>query len=213
LLLAAALAACKPLTAQQQASSMIQNCAADAGQYIDPQWGPRQATGTYPSTNGIDVVIHAQGGEVTASCSAATGYYTTMEAGLDTVQGVEPEPGQLYLPAQHRWLTDAELHARMASLMAPRPAEYAGASWTPNPPGDYRFSDLAKVASTDCFSLQSTLEPTRQLVACQVAAGHRYWVSQGLMSLALASPPPGLAPIPPAPPTDWSTQPGGAPPH
>ncbi|HEX3918575.1 MAG TPA: hypothetical protein VHW60_14655 [Caulobacteraceae bacterium] len=210
--LALLLAACHQATPQETAASMIHGCAAEAADAIDPSWGPRQVTGTYPSTNGVDVVISSGKVQVTASCETTTGYYTTMLAQLAKVQGIEPVPGQLYLPAKGRWLTDDELHARLTTLLAPKPDEYSGSSWTPNDPGDYRISDLAGAPSTDCAVLQSKLDPTHQLVTCQVATGHRYWVAQGLLALEVA-PPPGLPPIPTPPPTNWATQPSGAPPH
>jgi len=209
--LAAALAGCHPLSAQEDAQQKIRDCAALADAYLDPHWTPRQVTGAYPAADGVDAVITANGLQVTVSCSVEAGDYTHVLGALTTIQGAQPAPGQLYLPAQHRWLTDDELQTRLAGLLAPQPGEYAGASWAPNPPGVYTVSDLAGVPSTACFTLQSKLEPARQLVACQVAARHRYWVSQGLMTFELGAAPAGLPAIPPAPPADLATQPGGAP--
>jgi hypothetical protein len=210
-ILAAALAGCHQVSPQEDARQKIGDCAAQAETYLDPHWTPQQVTGAYPADDGVDVVLTSQGTRVTASCSVAAAYYTHVLGGVDKIQGVEPVPGQLYLPAQHRWLTDDELHARLAGLLTPQPGEYAGAVWAPNAPGVYTVSDLANVPSTSCFTLQSKLEPARQLVACQVPAGHRYWVNQALLTLELGAPPADLPAIPPAPPPDLATQPGGVP--
>lgn len=182
-----------------------------ADAYLDPHWEPRQVTGVYPADHGVDVVITSHGQRVTASCGVDEAYYTHVLGDVYQIQGVEPAPGQIYLPAQHRWLTPQELHARLAGLLGPRTDEYAGVGWAPNPPAVYTVSDLAGVPSTSCFILQSKLEPARQLVACQVSAGHRYWISQGPLTFELNVPPSDLPPIPPAPKPDLSTQPGGAP--
>ena len=216
-LLAAGLAGCKPMSPQEQAQPDDPRVRRPRPTHIsDPHWTGWQVTGAYPTDDGVDVVLTAQGVKVTASCGVVSGYYTHVISDVYKIEGVEPQPGQLYLPAQHRWLTDDELHARLADLLAPRPGEYAGARWAPNPPGVYTVSDLAGVPSTNCFTLQSTLEPARQLVACQVAAGHRYWVSQGGVSegpltFELGATPAGLPAIPPAPKPDLATQPGGVP--
>jgi hypothetical protein len=211
-LFAAGLAGCHQLTPQEQAQQFVRECAGEADEYLDPQWTQRQVTGVYPDADGMvsDVII-AQGAQVKVRCGVDAGYYTHMLGSLDTIEGVEPAPGQLYLPAQHRWLTDAELHTRLAALLDPQPGEYAGANWAPNSPAVYTVSDLAGVPSTSCFTLQSKLEPARELVACQVSGGHRYWVSQGLMTFELGAPPEGLPAIPPAPKPDMATQPGGVP--
>jgi len=209
--LVAGLAGCHQASPQEKAQQMIHDCASEAGEYLDPHWGPPQVTGVYHEPYSVDVVLTAQGERVTASCGVDSGYYMHVLGIVETIQGVEPADGQLYLPTQHRWLTDAELHARMAAMLAPQPGEYAGVAWAPNPPAVYTVSDLARVASTSCFTLQSKLGPARQLVACQVAAGHRYWVSQGPLTFEVAVPPAGLPAIPPAPQPDWSTQPGGKP--
>jgi hypothetical protein len=199
------------VSAQDTTPPQVRGCAAEAGEFLDPHWAPRRVAGTYPAKDGVEAVIRAQGTQVTVTCNMVSGYGAHILGDVATIEGVEPAPGQLYLPAQHRWLTDAELHARLATLLGPRPGEYAGAAWAPNEPGVYRVSDLAGAPSTACFTLQSRLEPARQLVACEVPAGHRFWVSQALLTLELNSPPSGLPAIPPAPPTDWATQPGGAP--
>jgi hypothetical protein len=209
---AASLAGCQPVSPQEDAQKKIQGCAAMADEYLDPSWAPRTATGVYPAPDGTaQAVITAQGIQVTVSCGVVSGYYTHMLSGVYKIQGVDPAPGQLYLPTQHRWLTDDELHARLTKMLAPQEGEYAGASWAPNPPAVYTVSDLAGVPSTNCFTLQSKLEPARQLVACEVAAGHRYWVWQATLTLELPTPPAGLPPIPRAPPADLATQPGGVP--
>ena len=211
-LLAAILGGCHQATPQQDAQEKIQGCANMASEFLDPRWAPQHVTGTYPDKNGgVEVVLAAQGVEVTVNCGIDSGYYTHMLGEVALVAGDTPQPGQLYLPMQHRWLSDAELRTRMEGMLSPRPGEYAGVAWTPNPPAVYTVSDLAKVASTSCFVLQSRLEPARQLVACQEAVGHRFWVSQGPLTFEVTVPPAGLPPIPPAPPPDWSTQPGGAP--
>jgi hypothetical protein len=210
--LAAGLAGCHQMSAQEDAQQKIRDCAAEADTYLDPHWTPRQVTGAYPAADGVDAVITAHGSQVTVSCGVDTGYYTHVLGAVRTIQGVEPAPGQLYLPAQHRWLTNDELHTRLAGRLAPRPGEYAGVNWAPNPPGVYTVSDLAGVPSTACFTLQSKLEQARQMVACQVSAGHRYWVSEGPMTFELSAVPTGLPAIPPAPPADLATQPGGVPP-
>jgi hypothetical protein len=76
----------------------------------------------------------------------------------------------------------------------------------------YAIPDLAGVPSTACFALQSRLEAARQLVACQVSGGgHRYWISQGLLSLELRAPPWGTPPIPPVPPAGLAPQRGDVP--
>lgn len=211
-LTAAILGGCHQATPQEDAQEKIQGCANEAAEFLDPHWTPQHVTGTYPDKNGgVEVVIAAQGVEVTVNCGIESGYYMHVLGEVALVAGDAPQPGQLYLPMQHRWLTDAELRARMAGLLAPRPGEYAGGDWAPNPPAVYTVSDLAKVASTSCFVLQSKLEPARQLVACQEAVGHRFWVSQGPLTLEVTVPPAGLPPVPPAPKPDWSTQPAGAP--
>ena len=207
---ALALTGCHQATPEEDARRKIHDCASEASEYLDPNWEPRQVTGVYPAPDGVDVVITGQGARVTASCGIDTGYYTHVLADVTTIQGGTPAPGQLYLPTQHRWLTNDELHARLTAMLAPRLGEYAGAAWAPNPPAIYTVSDLAGVPSTNCFTLQSKLEPARQLVACQVARGHRFWVNQALLALEVA-PPQGLPPIPPAPPADLATQPGGVP--
>jgi hypothetical protein len=213
-ILAAGLAGCQPQSPQVDAQQKIHGCANEAEEYLDPHWaGQRQVTGVYPTAEGdVQAVIAAGGVQVTVRCGIASGYYVRMLADIETIEGVRPAPGQLYLPAQHRWLTDAELHAHLAELLAPRPGEYAGASWSPNHPADDTIPDLANVPSTSCFTLQSRLEPARQLVACQTAAaGHRYWVNERLLALELPTPPAGLPPMPAAPPPDMATQPGGVP--
>ncbi|THD59515.1 hypothetical protein [Phenylobacterium sp.] len=210
--LALALAACHQMTPQEKARQMVHDCAADADEHLDPRWGPREVTGVYPAADGtVNAIIAARGAQATVVCGVASGYYTHAVAGVATIDGVEPAPGQTYLPMQHRWLTAAELHARLTGLLAPRFLEYAGVAWAPNPPGVYTVSNLAGVPSTACFTAQSRRNPAHQLVACQVAAGHRYWVSQGLLVLELIKPPMGLRPIPPAPPADLAARPGGVP--
>ncbi|HZZ89816.1 MAG TPA: hypothetical protein VFE13_15925 [Caulobacteraceae bacterium] len=222
---ALALAACHPASAQTDAQQKVAGCAAMADEYLDPHWGPREVSGDYPAAGGgVRAVIAAQAARVTVTCGIATGYGMHMLGDLETIQGVEPAPGQLYLPGEGRWLTAAELHERLMGLLGPRPGEYAGAAWAPNEPGVYTVSDLAGAPSTACFTLQSRLEPARMLVACEVRAqapgqsaakavgGHRYFANQRQMTVELAAPPTGLPPVPPAPPTDWTTQPGGAPP-
>jgi hypothetical protein len=212
-LIAAVLAGCQPVSAQDDAQRKVQGCADQAAAFLDPHWGPRTVTGVYPTADGrVQAVISAQGVQVTAICGVASGYYTHVLGDLYTIEGVEPAPGQLYLPTQKRWLTDAELHVRLTGMLAPQGGEYAGAKWAPNNPAVYTISDLARVASTSCFTLQSKREPARQLVACETAPGaHRYWIWQGLLTLRLDAPPSGLPPIPPAPPVDWSTQARGKP--
>ena len=216
-LVAAILAGCQQPTPQQDAASKIQGCANQAAEFLDPRWDsdPQQVvTGSDPDKNGgVEAVIAAQGVKVTVNCNIDSGYYMHVLGPVVLVAGDQPQPGQLYLPKQHRWLTDAELKARMAGMLAPRPGEYAGVAWAPNNPAVYDVSDLARVASTSCFVLQSKLEPARQLVACEQPVGHRYWVSQGPgpMTYELPAPPAGLPPIPKAPKPDWSTQPGGKP--
>ena len=207
---AAVLAGCQPTSPRDEAQQTIHDCANEAAEWLDPHWTGWRVTGVYPAPEGVRAVITAQGASVTVACNVVSGDYTHMLGDVATIQGVEPAPGQLYLPTQHRWLTKDELFARLVSLLAPQPGEYAGARWAPNAPGVYTVSDLAGVASTSCFTLQSRLEPARQLVACEVASGHRYWVNQGLLTLE-AREPPGLPPIPRAPPVDWATQPRGAP--
>jgi hypothetical protein len=209
--IAAGLASCHQPSAQEDAQRKIRDCAAQADTYLDPHWTARRVTGVYPAADGVDAVITAQGSQVTVSCGVDSGYYTHVLGEVTSIQGVEPAPGQLYLPAQHRWLTNDELHTRLAGLLAPQPGEYAGVNWAPNRPAVYTVSDLAGVPSTACFTLQSKLEPARQMVACQVSAGHRYWVSQGPMTFELGAAPEGLPAIPPAPPADLATQPGGVP--
>ena len=212
-LLAAILGGCEQATPQED----IQGCANMASEYLDPNWTPQHVTGAYPDKNGgVEAVLAGQGAQVTVNCWVASGYYMHSLGDVALVAGVAPKPGQLYLPMQHRWLTDAELHARLAQMLAPRPGEYAGAAWAPNNPALYDVSDLAKVASTSCFVIQSKLEPARQLVACEEPVGHRYWVSQGGVSQGeliyeLPAPPAGLPPIPKAPKPDWDTQPRGKP--
>jgi hypothetical protein len=211
-LIAAILAGCQPLSPQEKAQQMIRDCAAEADEFLDPHWKQRQVTGIYPDPDGMVAdVIAAQGAQVSVSCGVDAAYYTHVVASVAFIEGVEPAPGQLYLPTLHRWLTDEELHARLAALLAPQAGEYPGASWAPNPPAVYTISDLAGVPSTSCFTLQSKLEPARELVACQVSGGHRYWVSQGLLTYELGAAPASLPAIPPAPPADLATQPGGAP--
>jgi hypothetical protein len=213
-ILAAGLAGCQPQSPQADAQQKIQGCANEAEAYLDPHWaGQRQVTGVYPTAEGdVQAVLAAGGVQVTVRCGIASGYYMHVLADIETIEGVRPAPGQLYLPAQHRWLTDAELHAHLTDLLAPRPGEYDGARWSPNNPADYTVADMANVPSTSCFTLQSRLEPARQLVACQTAAaGHRYWVNERLLAVEVATPPGGLPPIPLAPPPDMATQPGGAP--
>ncbi len=204
------LTACHQSTPQEEARQKIQECAAQAGEYLDPHWTPRQVTGVYPTDNGVDAVITAQGTRAKVTCGVGSGYYIHYISGVSTIEGVEPVPGQLYLPGQHRWLTPDELRARLTSLLAPRFGEYAGVAWAPNPPGVSTISDPVGVPATNCFAATSRRDSTRELVACQVPAGHRYWVSQGQMILELRTPPPWLRPIPPAPPANPSTQPGGA---
>jgi hypothetical protein len=207
----AGLAGCHQLSASEKAQQLVQDCAAEADAYLDPHWAPRQVSGVYPAADGVvAIVVTAQGARVTASCGVDAVDYTHLLGPVTSIEGVAPTPGQLYLPAQHRWLTNDELQTRLAGLLAPQPGEYAGAAWAPNPPGVDTVSDPAGVASTACFTLQSKLEPARQLVACQVSAGHRYWVSQGQLTFGLGAAPAGLPAIPPAPPADPATQPGGA---
>jgi len=211
-LLAALLGGCHQATPQEDAQGKIQGCANEAAEFLDPHWTQRQVTGTYPDKNGgIEAVIAGQGVKVTVNCAVDSGYYVHVLGPVELVAGDKPKPGQLYLPMQHRWLTDAELRTRMAAQLAPRPDEYAGAAWATNPPGVYTVSDLARVASTSCFVLQSKLEPARQLVACEEPVGRRYWVSQGTLTIEIAVPPAGLPPVPKAPKPDWSTQPAGKP--
>lgn len=216
-ILAAGLGGCHQSSPQEKAQQMIRDCAAEADEYLDPHWTQRQVTGVYPAADGlVDDVITARGIRVRVRCGVGAGYYTHFLGSVASIEGAEPAPGQLYLPAQHRWLSDGELHTRLEGLLTPQPGEYAGVSWAPNPPGVYTVSDLAGVSSTACFTVQSKLEPAREVVACQVSAGHRYWVSQGGVSegpltLELSAAPAGLPAIPPAPPADLATQPGGVP--
>jgi hypothetical protein len=161
----------------------------------------------------VQAVIASGGVQVTVRCEIASGYYVHVLADIATIEGVRPAPGQLYLPTQHRWLTDAELRVHLADMLAPRPDEYANATWTPNPSAETTVPDLANVPGTSCFTLQSRLEPARELVACQAATGggHRYWVNQRLLAVELSTPPAGLPPVPSAPPPDWVNQPAGRP--
>ncbi len=124
--LVAGLAGCHQASPQEKAQQMIHDCASEAGEYLDPHWGPPQVTGVYHEPYSVDVGLTAQGERVTASCGVDSGYYMHVLGIVETIQGVEPADGQLYLPTQHRWLTDAELHARMAAMLAPQPGEYAG---------------------------------------------------------------------------------------
>jgi hypothetical protein len=200
--LAAALAGCHQRTPQEDAQRKIHDCANEASEYLDPRWKPVQVTGVYPAPAGdVEAVITGQGGgQVGAKCAVVAGYYVHVLGDLETIQGSRPQPGQLYLPAQHRWLTGGELHARLSQMLAPRLAEYWGSKWTPDPEVVHAIPNLTGVPGTACLALQSRLEAARQLVACQVSGGgHRYWISQGLLSLELLAPPWGTPPIPPVP--------------
>jgi hypothetical protein len=159
---ATSLVGCRQQSPQEKAQQMIGGCAAEADEYLDPHWTQRQVTGVYPGKDGVvDDVITAQGTRVRVSCGVDAGYYTHVLGPVVSIEGAEPVPGQLYLPAQHRWLTKDELYTRLTGLLAPQPGEYAGAKWAPNLPDVYTVSDLAGVPSTACFTLQSQLEPAR----------------------------------------------------
>jgi hypothetical protein len=175
-------------------AALQSGCADNASKFLDPAWAPRTVANYVKAPLDVSLTITAQGRTVKIDCPMRVG--EVMEDSLMTVEGRIPNPGQLYMPVQARWLTKVELAARIKQVLTIQPGEFSGQKWQAG-------ADVpqAQGAGALCFMMPSKTNSERYIQTCLMPDRRRFWMSQDSMVLEVDQLPDGLPPIPKSDPS------------
>ena len=184
---------------EQVEARLQRQCADMASEYLDPAWAPRTIVVLpQPQSSGlVSLTLSAHGHSVAVQCDEVTMMGRVLHDVF--VQGRTPDPGQIYLADQGRWLTEPERLAHVRQVLALQPGEFSGAEWMPGAAGEIQG------VVGGCFWMRSRLGTDRSFSTCREADRRHFWMTQHGMLLEVDGLPPGVPPLPASSPPGFSS--------